>query len=132
MVPFSTVHPVTPEAFRGNFTVSVLFRLVSTEPASGMVTEKDWHFSRKGARTRRPERESESTPINACSGSRKSSAALHRTYGFINKAQFSAGFTDRLKLKDGAVTVIMIPDMSRNSRWRVKLLQMSVLLAIGA
>ncbi|ROL55171.1 hypothetical protein DPX16_5456 [Anabarilius grahami] len=26
-------------------------------------------------------------------------------YGFINKAQFHAGFTDCLKLKDGAVTV---------------------------
>ncbi|ROJ78710.1 hypothetical protein DPX16_15235 [Anabarilius grahami] len=37
-------------------------------------------------------------------------------YGFINKAQFYTGFTDRLKLKDGAVTVIMIPVMSRNRR----------------
>jgi len=25
-------------------------------------------------------------------------------YGFINKAQFYAGFTERLKLKDGAVS----------------------------
>ncbi|ROL40852.1 hypothetical protein DPX16_9846 [Anabarilius grahami] len=38
-------------------------------------------------------------------------------YGFINKAQFNAGFTDRLKLKDGAVRAIMIPVMSRNRRW---------------
>ncbi|ROL50086.1 hypothetical protein DPX16_5845 [Anabarilius grahami] len=38
-------------------------------------------------------------------------------YGFINKAQFYAGFTDRLKLKDGAVTAVMIPVMSRNRRW---------------
>ncbi|XP_067253115.1 GTPase IMAP family member 2-like [Chanodichthys erythropterus] len=37
------------------------------------------------------------------------------TYGFINKAQFNAGFTDRLKLKDGAVTAVMIPVVSRNS-----------------
>ncbi|ROL41966.1 hypothetical protein DPX16_19815 [Anabarilius grahami] len=38
-------------------------------------------------------------------------------YGFINKAQFDAGFeTDRLKLKDGAVTAVMIPVMSRNRR----------------
>ncbi|ROL46638.1 hypothetical protein DPX16_7478 [Anabarilius grahami] len=37
-------------------------------------------------------------------------------YGFINKAQFYAGFTERLKLKDGAVTAIMIPVMSRNRR----------------
>ncbi|ROL46755.1 hypothetical protein DPX16_12648 [Anabarilius grahami] len=35
-------------------------------------------------------------------------------YGFINKVQFYAGFTDRLKLKDGVVTAIMIPVMSRN------------------
>ncbi|ROK35736.1 hypothetical protein DPX16_17479 [Anabarilius grahami] len=68
--------------------------------------------------TRRPERESKSTPIKARSASRKSSAALHRigAYGFINKAQFHAGFTDSLKLKDGAVTAVLIPDMSRNSR----------------
>ncbi|ROI15876.1 Fucolectin-4 [Anabarilius grahami] len=37
------------------------------------------------------------------------------TDGFINKAQFYTGFTDRLKLKDGAVTAIMIP--VENRRW---------------
>ncbi|ROL33049.1 hypothetical protein DPX16_5944 [Anabarilius grahami] len=37
-------------------------------------------------------------------------------YDFINKAQFNAGFTDGLKLKDGAVTAVMIPVMSRNRR----------------
>ncbi|ROL50172.1 Complement factor B [Anabarilius grahami] len=31
------------------------------------------------------------------------------SYGFINKAQFYAGFTDRLKLRDGAVTAIKDP-----------------------
>ncbi|ROI16073.1 General transcription factor IIE subunit 2 [Anabarilius grahami] len=37
-------------------------------------------------------------------------------YGFFNKAQFYAGFTECLKLKDGAVTAVMIPVMSRNRR----------------
>ncbi|ROL53122.1 hypothetical protein DPX16_14135 [Anabarilius grahami] len=37
-------------------------------------------------------------------------------YGFINKAKFYAGFADCLKLKDGAVTAVMIPVMSQNHR----------------
>ncbi|ROL46978.1 hypothetical protein DPX16_20630 [Anabarilius grahami] len=44
------------------------------------------------------------------------SSLQDRRYGFINKAQFYAGFTECLKLKDGVVTAITIPIVSQNCR----------------
>ncbi|ROI73789.1 hypothetical protein DPX16_22900 [Anabarilius grahami] len=53
-----------------------------------------------------------SSPARAGSGSTTRTILVEKginAYGFINKAKFDGGFTDRLKLKDGAVTAVKDP-----------------------
>ncbi len=67
------------------------------------------------------------------SGQQRSFSSVFVDEGFINKAQFDAGFAHRLILKDGAVPAIKDP--SHDSEMQMvseTVSNVSVLLAIGA